>query len=87
MANPKNVINVVKNANVNPANIVKSVSVAAVVGIAEAGKVVVDTVHEVNEKRREDAIKALKQLEELKQQGTITQEEFEKKRQKVIKKI
>ena len=87
MVNPKNVMKVVKSANLNPANIVKNVSVAAVVGVAEAGKIVVDTVHSVNEKRREDAIKALKQLEELKQEGTITQEEFEKKREKVVKKI
>ena len=84
MANPKNVI---KKIKFDPANIVKDASIAAVVAVAEGGKIVVDVVHDMKVKRREDAIVHLDKLEELMKKGTITPEEFEKKRVKLVKKI
>ena len=67
--------------------IVKEISVGAAMAIVEAGTEAADKIHEMKIKRRDDAIKYLEELEILKQKGTITQEEFEEKRKKALKKI
>ena len=67
--------------------IVKDISVGAAVAVVEVGIEIVDKVQEAKEKRRKENIEYVKQLEELKNQEIITQEEFEQKRGKAVKKI
>ena len=69
------------------ANLAKKVSVTAVVAVAEAAEVAADKMQERKEKSRKVAIETLKELESLKQQGLITEEEFQKKRKQLVKKI
>ncbi|WP_458398136.1 SHOCT domain-containing protein [Anaerotignum sp.] len=67
--------------------LVKDMSIGAAVAVVEGGIEIADKFHEVKGKRRKENIELMKELEELKEKGIITQEEFEKKREKVVKKI